>query len=73
VISSIIGKVELVYEGELEGPSIVAVNLIGEATKKAFAQYFPAPRKPRNTLPKANASKKMSTSRSSISLLPASD
>jgi len=48
VISSIIGKVELVYEGELEGPSIVAVNLIGEATKKAFAQYFPAPRKPRN-------------------------
>jgi magnesium chelatase subunit I len=48
VLSSIVGKVELVYEGELEGPSIVAVNLIGEATKKAFAQYFPAPRKPRN-------------------------
>ena len=47
VLSSIVGKVELVYEGELEGPSIVAVNLIGEATKKAFAQYFPAPRKPK--------------------------
>ncbi|TFH65792.1 MAG: magnesium chelatase [Candidatus Zixiibacteriota bacterium] len=47
VLSSIVGKVELVYEGELEGPSIVAVNMIGEATKKAFGEYFPAPRKPK--------------------------
>jgi magnesium chelatase subunit I len=39
--------VELVYEGELEGPSIVAVNLIGEATKKVFGQHFPMPRKPK--------------------------
>ncbi len=48
VLSSIVGKVELVYEGELEGPSIVAVNLIGEATKKVFGHYFPAPRRPKN-------------------------
>jgi magnesium chelatase subunit I len=47
VLSSIVGKVELVYEGELEGPSIVAVNLIGEATKKVFERFFPAPRKPK--------------------------
>jgi magnesium chelatase subunit I len=45
VISSIAGKVELVYEGELEGPAILAVNLIGEAIKTTFARYFPAPRK----------------------------
>ena len=45
VISSIAGKVELVYEGELEGPAILAVNLIGEAIKTTFARYFPSPRK----------------------------
>lgn len=45
VIASIVGKVELVYEGELEGPNIVAINLIGEATKKVFNQHFPQPRK----------------------------
>ncbi|SYZ72164.1 conserved hypothetical protein [Candidatus Zixiibacteriota bacterium] len=45
VISSIVGKVELVYEGELEGPTILAVNLIGEAIKKTFGRYFPPPRR----------------------------
>jgi len=45
VISSIVGKVELVYEGELEGPTIVAVNLIGEAVKRTFLKFFPKPRK----------------------------
>lgn len=38
---------ELVYEGELEGPGKLAVNLIGEATKKVFDQHFPQPRKTR--------------------------
>ncbi len=45
VVASIVGKVELVYEGELEGPNIIAINLIGEATKKVFNQHFPLPRK----------------------------
>ncbi len=45
VVASIVGKVELVYEGELEGPNIIAVNLIGEATKKIFNAHFPQPRK----------------------------
>ncbi len=44
-ISSIVGKVELVYEGELEGPNKIAVNLIGEATRKVFDTLFPQPRK----------------------------
>ncbi len=45
VVASVVGKVELVYEGELEGPNMVAMNLIGEATKTVFNQYFPQPRK----------------------------
>jgi len=44
VLPSVIGKIELVYEGELEGPNIVAVNLIGEALKKTFLRIFPPPR-----------------------------
>ena len=44
VLPSVIGKVELVYEGELEGPNIVAVNLIGEAIKTTFSAMFPPPR-----------------------------
>lgn len=45
VIASIVGKIELVYEGELEGPTMLAMNLIGEAIKKTFISIFPAPRK----------------------------
>src|SRR5690606_23454544 len=41
IISSITGKVELVYEGEQEGPGIVAQNLIGKAIRTQFIQYFP--------------------------------
>ncbi len=41
VIPSITGKVELVYEGEQEGAAVVAYNLIGEAVKSLFQEYFP--------------------------------
>lgn len=41
VIPSITGKVELVYEGEQEGAAMVAYNLIGEAVKSLFVEYFP--------------------------------
>lgn len=41
IIPSITGKVELVYEGEQEGAAVVAYNLIGEAVKSLFVQYFP--------------------------------
>ncbi|OBQ54598.1 magnesium chelatase [Tamlana sp. s12] len=41
VIPSITGKVELVYEGEQEGAALVAYNLIGEAVKSLFVEYFP--------------------------------
>lgn len=41
VIPSLTGKVELVYEGEQEGSPAVALNLIGEAVKSLFPDYFP--------------------------------
>ncbi|GAB3937194.1 sigma 54-interacting transcriptional regulator [Larkinella terrae] len=45
VIPAICGKVELVYEGEVEGPVIVAQNLIGKAIRTQFLNYFPNPEK----------------------------
>ncbi len=41
IIPAITGKVELVYEGEQEGAAIVASNLIGEAIRAVFNEYFP--------------------------------
>jgi magnesium chelatase subunit I len=41
IIPSITGKVELVYEGEQEGAAVVAYNLIGEAVKSLFTEFFP--------------------------------
>lgn len=45
VVPSITGKVELVYEGEQEGPIIVAQNLVGKAIRTQFVNYFPDPEK----------------------------
>ena len=41
IIPAITGKVELVYEGEQEGAAIVAENLIGQAVRTLFTNYFP--------------------------------
>ncbi len=41
VIPAITGKVELVYEGEQEGASQVAQQLIAAAIKTQFEEYFP--------------------------------
>jgi len=43
IIPSITGKVELVYEGEQEGPFQVAMNLVDKAIRSQFAHYFPNP------------------------------
>jgi len=45
VIPAITGKIELVYEGELEGPAKVANILIGKAIKTLLLKYFPDPEK----------------------------
>jgi len=43
IIPSITGKVELVYEGEQEGPFQVAMNLVDKAIRTQFIQFFPNP------------------------------
>lgn len=43
IIPSITGKIELVYEGEQEGPYQVAYNLLEKAIRSQFVQYFPNP------------------------------
>jgi magnesium chelatase subunit I len=43
IIPSITGKIELVYEGEQEGPYQVAFNLLEKAFRSQFVNYFPNP------------------------------
>ena len=43
IIPSITGKIELVYEGEQEGPYQVAMNLLDKSVRSQFVQYFPNP------------------------------
>ena len=43
IIPSITGKIELVYEGEQEGPYQVAMNLLDRSFRSQFVQYFPNP------------------------------
>ncbi|MCX2478798.1 sigma 54-interacting transcriptional regulator [Pedobacter sp. MC2016-15] len=45
IIPAVTGKIELVYEGELEGPAKVANTLIGKAIKTLFSRFFPDPEK----------------------------
>jgi magnesium chelatase subunit I len=42
-LTGITGKVELVFEGEQEGPAKVARLLIGKAVREVFGLYFPNP------------------------------
>ena len=43
IIPSITGKIELVYEGEQEGPYQVAMNLMDKSIRSQFVHYFPNP------------------------------
>jgi magnesium chelatase subunit I len=43
IIPSITGKIELVYEGEQEGPFQVAMKLLDKAIRSQFATLFPNP------------------------------
>ena len=43
IIPSVTGKIELVYEGEQEGPYQVAFNLLNKAIRSQFVHYFPNP------------------------------
>lgn len=54
VIPAITGKVELVYEGEQEGPGIVAANLISKALRTQFVNFFPDPEEIRKSKKRDN-------------------
>jgi magnesium chelatase subunit I len=43
IVPSITGKIELVYEGEQEGPYQVAFNLLEKSFRTLFVNYFPNP------------------------------
>jgi magnesium chelatase subunit I len=45
ILPSITGKVELVYEGEVEGIANVANSFIGKSIRRYFLQFFPDPDK----------------------------
>jgi magnesium chelatase subunit I len=47
VFPAITGKIEMVYEGEQEGPMRVAQNIMDKAIRNLFVQYFPNPSKPK--------------------------
>ncbi|ULQ53811.1 magnesium chelatase [Flavihumibacter fluvii] len=52
IIPSLTGKIELVYEGEQEGPYQVSMNLLDKSIRSQFNQFFPNPetlKKRRNT------------------------
>lgn len=52
IIPSITGKIELVYEGEQEGPYQVAMNLLDKSIRSQFVQYFPNPETLKKRAPK---------------------
>jgi len=60
VVPSVTGKIELVYEGELEGISSVALHLIGKAIRTNFETLFPNPEKGR-AIKKGQEKKKNTT------------
>lgn len=46
MLPAITGKVEMVYEGEQQGPEVVARKLVGEALMHLFQSRFPAMERP---------------------------
>jgi magnesium chelatase subunit I len=46
-VPAINGKIEMVYEGELEGPYHVALNLIIQSIRESFTRYCPVEGKAR--------------------------
>ena len=46
VVPAITGKVELVYEGEQEGPEKIAHHLLARAIRNVFSELFPDPERP---------------------------
>jgi len=43
-LSAVTGKIELVYEGEQEGPLVVGMGLFGRAARRVFDRHCPNPK-----------------------------
>ena len=56
-LPAVTGKIELVYEGEQEGPAAVSRRVLGDAVNQLFSRYFPdaAPPKPKGRRPSPEA------------------
>ncbi len=54
-LPAITGKVEMVFEGEQQGPELVAKKLVGEAVKALFESKFPAVDGPKGKAERARA------------------
>src|SRR5262245_17697739 len=46
-LPAVTGKIELVYEGEQEGPAAVSRRVLGEAVQQLFTRYFPSASAPK--------------------------
>jgi magnesium chelatase subunit I len=46
LVPAVSGKIELVYEGEQQGPDAVARHIIGQAVRTVFQKHFPPVAKP---------------------------
>lgn len=57
LVPAITGKIELVYEGEQEGPEKVAKHLIGLSIRNTFTELFPDPSPSRKKTRPENAGK----------------
>ncbi|MBU3745400.1 MAG: magnesium chelatase, partial [Sediminibacterium sp.] len=69
IIPAITGKIELLYEGEQEGPYQVALHLLDKAIRSLFVQYLPNPelaKKKRNTGKKSAEEKQVENPYQSI-------
>jgi magnesium chelatase subunit I len=64
LVPAVSGKIELVYEGEQQGPDAVARHVIGQAVKSVFHTHFPQTAK-RNGKRRRDARGERSESRSS--------
>lgn len=53
-VPALTGKMELVYEGEQEGPAMVAQSLMSKALRAQFLSYFPDPDKVKKQKNKEN-------------------
>jgi magnesium chelatase subunit I len=51
ILPGLTGKIELVFEGEQEGPVKVSKVLVGKAVRETFKKYFPDPLKKRPRAP----------------------